>query len=56
MLDLRAQYAGIREEIRAALDGVLEAQQFILGPQVMAFEEEMARYLESDGSLEPVGE
>jgi len=44
MLDLKAQYAAIREEIRAAMDGVLEAQQFILGPNVAALEEEVAAY------------
>ena len=44
MLDLRAQYAEIREEIHAALQEVLESQHFILGPQVQALEEEIARY------------
>jgi dTDP-4-amino-4,6-dideoxygalactose transaminase len=44
MLDLKAQYGKIRDEVRAAIDQVLEAQQFILGPQVKAFEEEMAAY------------
>src|SRR3989449_11733233 len=44
MLDLRAQYAVIGEEIRAALDEVLAEQQFILGPQLAALEEEVARY------------
>ncbi len=44
MLDLRAQYAALREEIRPAIDGVLEAGQFILGPNVRALEEELARY------------
>ncbi len=44
MLDLKAQYAAIRDEIRAALDGVLEAQHFILGPNVQALEDEIARY------------
>jgi UDP-N-acetyl-3-dehydro-alpha-D-glucosamine 3-aminotranferase len=43
-LDLRAQYAAIRDEIRAALDEVLASQQFILGPQVKALEEELARF------------
>ena len=43
-LDLQAQYRAIREEIRAAIDGVLERQHFILGPEVQALEEEMARY------------
>src|SRR5713101_4194442 len=44
MLDLRAQHAALREEIRAAIDGVLAAGQFILGPNVRALEEELARY------------
>ncbi|MGH9796211.1 MAG: DegT/DnrJ/EryC1/StrS family aminotransferase [Candidatus Acidiferrales bacterium] len=44
MLDLKAQYASIRDEIRAAIDEVLAAQHFILGPQVKAFEQEMAAY------------
>ena len=44
LLDLKAQYAGIRDEIRAALDRVLESQRFILGPEVEAFESEIASY------------
>lgn len=44
MLDLGAQYAVIRQEVRAALDGVLEAGQFILGPNVKALEQEVAAY------------
>ncbi|MDD5543252.1 MAG: DegT/DnrJ/EryC1/StrS family aminotransferase [Acidobacteriia bacterium] len=43
-VDLRAQYADIREEIQAALQEVLESQQFIFGPKVEQFEQEMARY------------
>ncbi len=46
MLDLRAQYTAIREEIRAALDEVLAAQQFVLGPQLQALEQEIARTCE----------
>ncbi len=44
MLDLKAQYASIRGEIRAAIDGVLDSQQFILGPNVTALETEIAAY------------
>ena len=44
LLDLRAQYAAIGAEIRAALEEVLRSQQFILGPQVAAFEQELASY------------
>ena len=45
IVDLRAQYAGLRSEIRQAVDEVLESQQFILGPAVGRFEEQMAPYL-----------
>ena len=45
MLDLKAQYATIREDVRAAVDGVMDAQYFILGPEVLAFEEEVAAYV-----------
>lgn len=44
MLDLKAQYATIREEIAAAIQQVLDSQHFILGPQVKALEEEIAAY------------
>jgi UDP-2-acetamido-2-deoxy-ribo-hexuluronate aminotransferase len=43
MLDLRAQYESIAPEIRAAIDEVLAAQQFVLGPRSEAFEEEVAQ-------------
>src|SRR5258708_32880894 len=43
MLDLRAQYESISPEIRAAIDEVLVAQQFVLGPRCEAFEEEVAQ-------------
>jgi len=44
LLDLQAQYEGIRGEIEAALRGVLESQRFILGPEVEALEAEIAAY------------
>ena len=44
LLDLGAQYATIREEIEAAVSGVLESQQFVLGSVVESFETEMASY------------
>ena len=45
LLDLKAQYATIREEIQVALLRVVESQQFILGPEVEAFEREIAAYI-----------
>jgi dTDP-4-amino-4,6-dideoxygalactose transaminase len=44
LLDLKAQYATIREEIREALDRVIESQHFILGPEVEGLEKEIASY------------
>ncbi|WP_198136411.1 DegT/DnrJ/EryC1/StrS aminotransferase family protein [Roseiflexus sp. RS-1] len=44
LLDLKAQYTAIRDEIRAAIDRVADAQQFILGPEVEALEREVAAY------------
>lgn len=34
LLDLKAQYATIKEEICTAIDGVCDSQYFILGPKV----------------------
>lgn len=45
LVDLRAQYAKIRAEVRDAIDEVAESQQFILGPAVTRFEAQMANYL-----------
>lgn len=44
LLDLKAQYAPIREEIRAVMDRVCDAQHFIGGPEVEALEKEVAAY------------
>ena len=44
LLDLKAQYATIKDEIKAAIDEVLESQYFILGPKVEQFEQEIAQY------------
>jgi dTDP-4-amino-4,6-dideoxygalactose transaminase len=44
-LDLKAQFATIREEVMAAVTRVMESQHFILGPEVKALEDELARKL-----------
>jgi dTDP-4-amino-4,6-dideoxygalactose transaminase len=44
LLDLQAQYRTIREEIRAVLDEVCEAQRFIMGPAVTDLEKQIAAY------------
>lgn len=45
IVDLRAQYDGLRREVRQAIDEVLETQQFILGPAVSRLEKQLATYL-----------
>lgn len=44
LLDLTAQYATLRSDIRAAIDRVCDAQRFIGGPEVAALEAEVAAY------------
>ena len=44
LLDLKAQYETIRDEVRAAVDRVFESQQFILGVEVENFERDAAAY------------
>ncbi len=44
LLDLPAQYATIRAEVRAAIDRVCESQRFILGAEVTALEEALATF------------
>ena len=45
LLDLTRQYRAIQEEIDAAVHRVLSSGRFILGPEVEAFEREIADYL-----------
>src|SRR6266487_6338708 len=45
LVDVKAQYAPLIPELKERLGEVLEAGQFILGPNVVAFEEEAAAYL-----------
>src|SRR5712692_2096026 len=44
LLDLKAQYVTIRDELREAFDRVAESQYFILGPEVESLEAEVAAY------------
>jgi dTDP-4-amino-4,6-dideoxygalactose transaminase len=44
LLDLKGQYASIKNEIDAAIKRVVDSQHFILGPEVVALEEEIAAY------------
>jgi dTDP-4-amino-4,6-dideoxygalactose transaminase len=44
LLDLKAQYAAIKDEVKIAVDDVLESQVFILGPKVDELEKNVAVY------------
>jgi len=45
LLDLKPQYARLRDQIKAAIDEVCESCRFILGPKVEQFEKQVAEYL-----------
>jgi len=44
LVDLKAQYDSIKDELDAAIHRVVRSGQFILGSEVKAFEDEMAAY------------
>jgi dTDP-4-amino-4,6-dideoxygalactose transaminase len=52
LLDLRPQHEALRDELVSALVGVLDSQQFVLGPEVKKLEEEIAQY---SGVKEAIG-
>ena len=52
LLDLKAQFATIKEDVLAAVEDIMESQRFILGPKVAEFEEAVAEY---SGSRHAVG-
>lgn len=51
LLDLKAQYAGIRDEIRKVVDEVFESQYFILGPHVEELEARIAAYCSAEHAV-----
>ena len=52
LVDLRAQYATIRDDVRAAIDEVLDSMQLTIGPNVRAFDKEWAAYV---GTTQAIG-
>ncbi len=51
LVDLKKQYESIKPEIDRAISGVVESSQFILGPEVEAFEKEFAEYCQTKFAL-----
>ena len=45
MVDLAGQYRDLKAQIEPAMADTLNAAQYILGPNVQAFETEAAKYL-----------
>lgn len=43
-VDLKSQYARLETQIRTAIDGVLEHGQFIMGPEVASFEQDLQQF------------
>jgi dTDP-4-amino-4,6-dideoxygalactose transaminase len=50
-VDLKAQYASIKPEVDAAIQGILDSCQFTLGSEVAAFEKEFADYCSSTHAM-----
>ena len=51
LVDLKTQYATIRDEVRQAIDEVLESMQLTIGPNVRAFDKEWAAYCGTTQSI-----
>lgn len=51
LLDLKAQYATLRNEIEPVVKEVIESQYFIGGPKLKAFENNIAKYCQSKFAL-----
>ena len=51
LLDLKPQYAAIKEEIKTALERVCDSQHFIMGPEVQALEQDLAAYCQTEFAL-----
>ncbi len=51
LLDLKAQYATIKDEVVPAIAEVMESQYFILGPKVVELEKQVAEYSQTKHAI-----
>jgi len=51
LLDLKAQYAGLKDEISRVIEDVCDSQQFILGQRVAEFEKAVAAYCGTEHAI-----
>jgi len=51
LLDLQAQYASLRDEMRFAVERVLDSQRFVLGEEVRKLESSVASYTQTQHAI-----
>jgi dTDP-4-amino-4,6-dideoxygalactose transaminase len=51
LLDLRAQYASLRDDLRRAIERVMDSQRFVLGDEVRELESSIAAYCETKHAI-----
>src|ERR1700730_11167996 len=51
LVDLQAQYRPLRDEILSAVTRVCDSQRFIMGPEIGALEDDLARMLGIDHTV-----
>jgi dTDP-4-amino-4,6-dideoxygalactose transaminase len=51
LVDLQGQYASLKDEVRAAIERVLESQRFVLGDEVRRLESSIAAYCQAKHAI-----
>src|SRR6185503_7334506 len=51
LLDLQAQYASLRDDVRQAVERVLDSQRFVLGDEVRKLETSIASYTQTKHAI-----
>src|ERR1700730_19349075 len=51
LIDLRGQYQCLRPQLLEAIERVIDSQQFILGSEVEALEEDIAAYCQAEFAI-----
>ena len=51
LVDLKAQYASVKSEIDAAIQRVIDNTSFVLGQEVINFEQSFAKFVRAGGAV-----
>ena len=51
LLDLKAQYAALRDDLRQAIERVMDSQRFVLGDEVRSLETSIAEYCQTKHAI-----